>query len=44
MGYKDAKKIDFYTYSIQKWLYIKEIFTKMLYVFFNKRCEMFHKI
>ena len=29
IGYKDAKKIDLYAYSVQKWIYIKEILIKL---------------
>ena len=42
MGYKNAEKIDLYTYFIQKRLYIEEILIKLnVYIFFDN--ELFHK-
>ena len=29
IGYKDAKKLDLYTYSNQKWVHIEEILIKL---------------
>ena len=29
IGYKDAKKLDFYAYFSKKWVYIEETFMKL---------------
>ena len=44
IGYRDAKQLDPYVYSFQKWVHIAEILIKLNVFLFNKRWKIIQKI